>query len=458
MKIKESIAWRVENKKKQDEPAYKEARDFVHKLGLKCDEVGWSYLDLLCPEQAQILAKIQALSKEKKLPLLCTYDKEISDFESEWYLLRPQGEIDFDSTAMEDYQVEGGICHLLTMKGYKAPKGHHVFGISRDDLAVSEDFKEACERRGFSGCRFLWIKDTGRYAAKPYYQLLAEHAVTRMTTVGFDLEKLRGSQRQEVFSQIDDGAGSLCELEKIFRYIQYLNLPVMVDPKGMPDSDFAYSCEDGYAFSCYIRKEAAEKLIKEKVLSFKDLIPIAYFDESRHSLLIRKNYNIAQIPEELLRIRELEKEKFYKKERPIYHITEKMALSFLWKAKRGRKEDFFGPLPKKTAETLENTSFEPLIPYYRVSNGGALSDEVWLFAYEEMAFQSELFRTSLEKEELLAAEMPELFDAMAVGKTLNGDMILLMADGRLMRFDHEDPALSKTWETPELFFYETVEI
>ena len=51
MKYTETLDWILDKRgaKLGDEAAYKENIDFVHSLGLKCDCVGWSKLDLASP-------------------------------------------------------------------------------------------------------------------------------------------------------------------------------------------------------------------------------------------------------------------------------------------------------------------------------------------------------------------------------------------------------------------------
>lgn len=60
MKYKEELLWildkDINNCKKEEE--YKQNIDFVHSLGLKCDCVEWSKLDLSNPRTPEILDAI----------------------------------------------------------------------------------------------------------------------------------------------------------------------------------------------------------------------------------------------------------------------------------------------------------------------------------------------------------------------------------------------------------------
>lgn len=66
MKYREELHWILDKigVKLGDEAAYQENIAFVHSLGLKCDCVGWSRLDLASPRVEEILAAIRRFCRE----------------------------------------------------------------------------------------------------------------------------------------------------------------------------------------------------------------------------------------------------------------------------------------------------------------------------------------------------------------------------------------------------------
>ena len=65
MKIIETLDWILDNDDKSivDDEKYRLNIEFVHSLGLKCDCVGWSKLDLQNPRADEILSAIDSFCK-----------------------------------------------------------------------------------------------------------------------------------------------------------------------------------------------------------------------------------------------------------------------------------------------------------------------------------------------------------------------------------------------------------
>lgn len=137
-------------------------------------------------------------------------------------------------------------------------------------------------------------------------------------------------------------------------------------------------------------------------------------------------------------------------------MNEKKALTQLRRAKRREPEDFYKPLKKAAAEELEQTALALLIPYYRISDGGYFSDIAFAPADEVRRLTDEFF-SEWELEERLQGDFAAYRSCLVLAACDNGDSILLHENGKVTRFDHEDPYLSKHWDTLAQFFYENLD-
>ena len=68
------------------------------------------------------------------------------------------------------------------------------------------------------------------------------------------------------------------------------------------------------------------------------------------------------------------------------------------------------------------------------------------------------FLAELRKEETILEELPQLDNSLVIGGTANGDTILLLTNGKILRYNHEDPTLSQEWNTVFEFFYDNLEM
>jgi hypothetical protein len=85
--------------------------------------------------------------------------------------------------------------------------------------------------------------------------------------------------------------------------------------------------------------------------------------------------------------------------------------------------------------------------------GGELSDEYRFLAYEESLADTAEFFAELEKEEL----MEEKPSGVVFAKCPDGDVVLLLEDGAVVRFNHEAPEVWEKWESLAEFFEDNTE-
>ena len=100
MEFKEYLSWILDRPKdekeehkdikekwKEQEEAWRLNIEFVHSLGLKCDCVGWSFLELDRPDADEILDKIDEFCKKGGWEARGGVYREFEEFESDWYEL-----------------------------------------------------------------------------------------------------------------------------------------------------------------------------------------------------------------------------------------------------------------------------------------------------------------------------------------------------------------------------------
>ena len=92
-----------------------------------------------------------------------------------------------------------------------------------------------------------------------------------------------------------------------------------------------------------------------------------------------------------------------------------------------------------------------MVPYYKVANGGLLSDEYELLSMERSIDTSQSFRQELEAEGLLENK-PE---GIVIAKCIDGDKVLL-CEGEVIRFRHEAPEIAEHWQSLAQFIAEAI--
>ena len=326
-------------------------------------------------------------------------------------------------------------------------------------IGVSEKFVDACKQLDLTGADFAWITDKGRFDAPAYFYILPEKGFRRYTLdYGDEFEKPKKytpayKRFLKNCRQVDSDGSHMTEIAESFQKFYIVDLPKLLDQKEAPDTDFAYAGTDAL-----IRKSAAEALIANGVLKWSDLMPAVFFDEKTHDRLIRVSEMDEYMPDFIRETQAKAYEKWKKKTRPAYEPKEKDTIKMLRSAKKEMPDSYEKALKKVVLETLVDEPFSWLAPYYKVSNGGAINDEIDFLPYEAVEEATAEFLEELHEDEIVLADMPELESAVVFASAANGDAILLKADGSVMRYDHEDPYLSNEWETLAQFFFDEIEV
>lgn len=452
MEFRESISVIVDGRVPHN---YTESIAFMKELGLKCDCVGWTYIELDSEEKFELIKRMRKKADEQKVKLRCQgYQKKLVGKDADWFFLRPRTEVKGDDREWEESEYG-----TSTIKGYKLPKGSHVIEIV-NLIGASEKFIGVCRELKLTGVDFMWVTDRGKYDAAPYFYIVPEKAFCRgIDGYGDDFRKpkskLSPGYRKFLLNcrQVDSDGSHMEELASLFDQFQYPTVPMMVDRNCAPDTDFAF-----YGASILIRKPAVEALIAKGVLKWVDLEPATYFDEEKHSRLIYEYTPEEYMPDFIKEKHASAYEKWKMKKRTPFNPKEKDALKLMRSAKKELPEYYNKPLKKAIIENLTETPYAPMLPYYKISNGCAINDEIDILPYEDVEEATAEFMEDLQAEELIMEDMPELMQSVAIGTTANGDTILLKKDGTVLRYDHEDPYLSGGWDSLHSFFFEEIEV
>lgn len=431
-----------------DPEKYRENIAFVHSLGLKCDSVGWSTLELSDPGAKEILDAIDKFCKENGWQARGMYTRRYTAVESQWYELIPailRSDTEADRIDVENDQ--GKLMKLLNIRAFHEME--HSPKCWMEEILVPERFRNGCLRSGVSDQCFCWACDKGKYDAEQYFYLYGEHRIPHICTD-------RGLRREDG-GRLDALGGALPKISGIFHKLQQISLQDCYLAGDMPSGGMAYAYSPRTFSYCgrhriLIHKDLAAILLREKAVSPGSLRPAVVVDA------VPGGYSLDETQEKPRPTREyaaqmlLTYEKLKATARPVPVVSEKDSLKALRKAKRERKGDFRKAMSKGLNAGLGDTRYGPLAPYYLIADGGYLSDEYEWLPYEQALIQNSTFFKALEAEELLEAK-PE---GVVFAGCPDGDSVLYCADGTVIRFSHEQPSVTAQWPSLAQFFFDTI--
>lgn len=448
MIVKEELNWILDQKgKSYGEKEYQLNIDFVHSLGKKCDCVGWSKLDMDEPDADLILDEIKNFCKKNGWTARGFYKRSYTDITSDWFELKTS--TFKDETFSDRVRVLSDDGKELT---HAVIRAFHELSRSPKEwlgVCVSELFRNACIKNKIDGVDFCWVQDKGKYEAEQWFYIYPEKQIAHIATD-------RGLEKNNIF-RIKALGGALPKIASIFTELQHISLPNCYLAEDMPYGGIAYAyCPDTFSFSgrnkILIHKDTADILINEKVLSKSDLTAVCVLDTCPKGYTLDKTQKRPKPTKAYIEQSLVSYEKLKNAERPIRSISEKDALKVLRKAKSERKEDFHKKIGKAIAESISETEYKLLLPYYQVANGGYLSDEYELLTYDKSIAYTKEFYSELEKEELLETKPKGKVFAVCA----DGDAMLVSEDGKVLRFSHEAPEIINEWQTISQFVFDAI--
>ena len=423
-------------------------KNFVHELNLKCDCVGWCKMDLSNPRTPEILSSISKFCKENGWHARGLYTRKYAEIESDWYELVPA---EFkDNTLCDRVETVTKDNKKLYTRVIRA---FHELSLSPkewgDDIYVPERFRNFCIQNNLDDLDFCWAKDIGKYEAEQYFHVYGKQLVPQIA-VDYDLKKSNNKL-------ISAAGGWLPEIADTFHELQQINLQDCYLMDDLPDGGIAYAYiprtfSSVGRHTILLHKEIVQSLLQEKVLPLSALRPAAVVKSLPGGYSLKQTREIERPTSQFMNAMRAEYEKLKNTLRPIRMVSESDALKMLRLVKKARKADFQKGLPKTKSETLQNTDYNVLIPYYRVADGCFLSDEYEFLSSSKAMKENEEFQKSLLNEELLDIN-PK---GIAIGRCPDGDVILLCNDGKVVRFSHEEPVAVEHWPTLAQFFVDAI--
>ena len=460
MRYIEKLLWILdENPAKRrgyNEEKVRENIDFVHSLGLKCDCVGWCELDLGDSKAEVYLEEIAAFCKSRDLWARGWYTRTYADTQSSWYKLGT-ARIPEDSWSLCEIPAwDGEAVRILgSVKAYMlephSPKDWH--------RPIPARVKDALTDMEIPDLTFCWIKDVGRYESQQYYHLYAHAPLPRYYSdrgLKYEIRTDVATEYPKTWERILALGGMLPKVASVF-YDLHISLPDCYKAADLPEGGLAevynpITFTQHLVDTLLIREDVAQRLLEEKAISTRDLVPVPVVEDCPPGYWEEISRPRPEPSADFIAAREKERLALEAKPRPRRSITEKQALSAIRKAKKERKEDFQKAMPKAAAEALADTLYAPLAPYYAVANGGELSDEYEFLPYARSLEETTIFEGELAAEELL--ETPPKGSVIAICP--DGDRILHLTEGSVIRFSHEVPEVIMMWPTLSQFVYDAI--
>ena len=133
-----------------------------------------------------------------------------------------------------------------------------------------------------------------------------------------------------------------------------------------------------------------------------------------------------------------------RKKKGFYEISEKMALHLLREEKRACPR-FFSKGVRK--EDVLETAIESLQSVYKISNGFYIGEECQIFSIEEQINAQVEFDSDYAKEQL--TEVAD--DVKVIGKTVDGDWLILLKDGKVARYLMGEITYEEIWDSFWMF-------
>ena len=439
--INEKLTFIVEHPNLQDEKEYEYSREFAKSFGFRSDCVGW--VSDIVPT-FEMLQKMLDRAKTEGVNLRAYYEINISeDYPCEWYWMigNPKG----GHLAASEWDKYDGY-PIGKVKAYSVPDNIRFTRIGCTDfLMLREDIVRSIENENFKGMEFVWCPDKGRYRSLQYFQSFPQYILPHW------YQCTHKKLTENIASHLTENAKLLAREAKEV----WLELPMAVDTRFISQDDFVATYPaDSHDNRVLVRKRVRDHLVEKKLAKPNDFEPVIACEgltrENAFPLVKRESCKYTPIPEKVRSLIEREYKRSLEKEKPIRIATEKDALSKLRRAKKEEK-DMFG---KKANENLLCCATDQrLIPYYKVANGGALSDEYFYFSIEDSIIENEKFWAlqDLECSEIIPN------NAKVFGATADGENIILLPDGTVVRYQQGEVQINLKWNDLPSFFVEAIE-
>ena len=432
-----------------DDEEYDYNRRFMNELGFKSDLVGWMNV---CNIEESQFAKILQKAEEEKVKLRTIVDVTLHDDESiEWYILQ-----DLPYIELNEKKIPGKDKYIDTVKGYKLR--NHMYNTSGTCL-ISHKVKTLFEEISLKGYHVKWIVDSGRYASNPYYELYLEECIDGYFGGSVDQNIIKKSKKEllaflEPFPNV---ASSIIEHYPKRIDVMMMSVPMIVN-RSLLDGKDIIRVDNHYLVSrkvkeCLVNCRLISASVFEPVLLCNDDEKFILFNDCSeytklHEALRKKNDFVEDTDVEQYRIQQYEL--YNNSVRPKYEITETMALRLLRMEKREYPQFFQKGVKKE--ETLKD-AIGLLKSVYKISNGFYVGDEYQIYSVGERILAQKEFDCDYQKEQLTNAAD----NAKVIGKTADGEWLILLEDGKVVRYPMGEFTYVETWDSFWMFLEEAIE-
>lgn len=448
--VDEQFRWIADNRKLFDEKAYTYSRDFVKSFGLKCNTAGWCTLEQGLSES--LLERIFMKAKEENVEIRGEYQWLLnSQYESDWYLLKDMIDIG-DSDVIEDEEIKVGkkIYYLDSIKAFKLSPLDSI--IEREPFMMfRQSVVNVLQEHKITGLEYMWVQDTGRYDAAQYFYAMPSNFISWC----FTDELYRRRKKMEFMSRNITAFGKKASL--IWEGCKQIKVrfPLMFSKDTLPEADIAGVFVEKKSFfinTLLVRKKVRDLLINEKLAKESNFEAVFLTERNIESsplgLCVTELDNYI-LPKSIKEYYAEQYEAVKKRNRPQMNITKKKVVSLLKKAKKHQ----LGCLNRGLTSTNEKLLPDNrLLDYYKISNGGWLSDEYYFYTVEELKDAAEIFHLEHKYE----ANVDFLENSVLFGKCSDGEYILLMADNSVVRYHIGDPNFVMRWSSLEYYMYDAI--
>lgn len=425
----ETLTWIIDRGRFQGDEAagYVKNRALVHSLGLKCDSVGWSKLDLGSPRTPQILDTLNVYCVEQDCRLRGYYRRTLEKPDPAWYLLRIRN-------SSLDYVASEHAIHA-----WRLPAAGHVYeDPDRRSIAlVSDRFRSVILKAGFTGADFLWKQDVGKFRSRQYYSMFLTDPLSSF----YSGNHLSGRRSRDKDRMVQMG-GTLPLLTSLFHDL-IIDVPLCIRTGDLPATEitgFHYDSSSYAQSGILFRSHVADHLLVQRLIGSGDLVPIWIAEAAPDYYDCFAGETGGMITEEDRETNKRAYEQFLSVVHPERVCSEKTALRILRQLKQNAPQDFAEALPRAALSKLVGSGYEPLIPWYRIANGFVLSDEYRLLPLDES-----IQETAEYSREIALEELTESIPGIVIGACPDGDRILLTGQNQILRISHENLQAERSW-------------
>ncbi|MBQ8586336.1 MAG: hypothetical protein IJ452_08670 [Butyricicoccus sp.] len=441
------VHWNPDFSGLQGEVGYAASRAFARELGCRSDSVGWAHKENVTPE---FMDELEGMTQKTGAELRGGMGIYLSEpLESGWYRLHMEyGAEDgwaWERFRWEEYPEEKPV--IRQFKSYLAAPAYPIMAGIHDEVCyVPEHVKTALQNLCGDAVDFLWLEDIGRYEAVQYYNLLPK-TMLKSCLGGFDCVKApcRGARTAAAACFGETAA----RLSRLFGELM-ISLEFGVYRSWLPDSGitgFIKNTEN--VRELLLRQDIRNGLIAAGVCKESDFEPLRVFEDDDPCACDWPEVEgcLPVVPEVVRSELERRHAKLMKKKRPKRTATEKTALKALRLLKKEDPGNFGKRIPPAVSEQL---TVPQLLPYYKLSNG-------FSFAEYDIFRAEELTEKTAELLQMQESENFALDDLVAAFGYSDGEWLLLLTDGRVVRYAVGDPLWIAEWPTLAMFMQETAE-